>query len=136
MTQQVRELLRDALGKQAFDALSMEERKRMTGIMRDLVAQAGLDRIREAVKQNKGKIQPSALASANAKQDAALSAGSIAVLMPLIAAMQTSDQSSQRPDQRAGTPETVSAGAHDHDLASPFPDPMVAPAAPKPAWAR
>lgn len=135
MTQQVRELLRDAMGKQAFDALSLEERKRMTGIMRDMVAQSGLDKIRDAVKANKGKITPAAQASGAVRQETSLSSGSMTVLLPLLAALQASEQPDPRENLRAGTPEPLASEHQEQSLSSPLPDPLAPPAPPKPAWA-
>lgn len=135
MTQHVRELLKDALGKHAFDALSMEERKRITGVMREMIAQAGLERIKEAVNQNKGKIQAGNFASKVQGQEKSNAVGSITLLMPLLAALQKPNQDKVALDARPGTPESTSPLRQDHDMNTPFPDPL-AMGTPKPDWAR
>lgn len=138
MNTQVRDLLRDAMGKQAFDNLSPEERKRITSVMNELVAKTGINEVRAAVSANKGKINPGNVNSAPSRQSGGLElSGAATVLLPLMAALKSFDQDKQKSDiliREPGhaEPDSLMAEGESHKFPTPFPDPMAPPAPPRP----
>lgn len=132
-SQQIRDLLRDAMGKQAFETLTPEERKRITGVMKELVAQSGMEGVKSAIQANKGKINNTLVGPASSKDGGFGLSGPTAILLPLISAIKSVDQGKEKEGFVTREPNHPEPNFSDNArLSTPFPDPMAPPAPPRP----